>query len=257
MRKPHTQPHHTHPHKPTTTPTHPTTHARTPAHATTPPHATALALTLFTIALLTGCGNTTKPATTAAAASTTTPAGQPTTPANTQPPSTQPATTTPAQPAAVKHLPVVDEEIGLSSPVVREERFIPARYTCDGQDTPPPLRWRKVPPGTKELMLDILKIRAVNNQLYFAWAITGIKPTTHQIDPPHLPPGTITGTNTNGQTTYHLCQPKHTTETYVVALFALPHHLPAKPGFNALQLRNQAEHTAEYQSLFAYKYTRP
>jgi phosphatidylethanolamine-binding protein (PEBP) family uncharacterized protein len=225
-----------------------------PRHKPSRKTSTALALALTSL-LLAGCGGTTKPATT----STTTAASaasQPTTTTTTA--ETQPATTTTAKaPAARKHLPVFDEEIGLSSPVVRNEGMIPVRYTCDGQDTPPPLRWRTVPHGTTELMLDILKIKPVDNELYVAWAITGIKPNTRQINPPHLPPGTITATNSNHETAYHVCPPKGPTETYVAVLFALPHHLPAKPGFNPIQLRSQAEHTAEYQSLLAFKYTRP
>jgi phosphatidylethanolamine-binding protein (PEBP) family uncharacterized protein len=213
----------------------------------------ASALTTALLALA-GCGDSNKTTTTSASKPPiTTTTGQPTT--SSQPaPTTATTTTTPSQHVS-EHTPV-NEKVQLSSPVMQPEGEIPARYTCDGKDTPPPLRWETPPPGTTELMLDIIKITPVNNKLYFAWAITGIKPTTHQLNPPALPAGIITGTNSTGSTGYHLCPPNNTKENYVAVLFALTRHLPAKPGFNATQLRLQAENAAPYESLYIFHYTR-
>ncbi|HSZ68921.1 MAG TPA: YbhB/YbcL family Raf kinase inhibitor-like protein [Solirubrobacteraceae bacterium] len=149
-----------------------------------------------------------------------------------------------------------NERIVLTSPVIPSEGAIPSRYTCDGKDISPPLRWREIPPGTSELMLDVLKTKPVNGQLYFAWAVTGLKPTLPGLNAGKLPAGAIVGTNSAGHRGYHLCQPKGTDEGYVIALFALPHHIAAKPGFNAAALRLTAEHTAKYQALYIVNYER-
>jgi phosphatidylethanolamine-binding protein (PEBP) family uncharacterized protein len=148
-------------------------------------------------------------------------------------------------------------EIGLTSPVVPHlNAAIPARYTCDGANTPLPLRWSGIPAGTKELMLDIIKFSPVNGKLFYAWAVSGLKPTTHGITDGKLPDGAIPATNSTGQRTYSLCPPKGSAESYVAVLFALPHRLAAKPGFDPAQLRHEAEATADFQGQLAFTYER-
>lgn len=41
----------------------------------------------------------------------------------------------------------------LSSPAFAAGEAIPSRYTCDGGDVSPPLRWSEVPPGARSLVL--------------------------------------------------------------------------------------------------------
>ncbi len=43
--------------------------------------------------------------------------------------------------------------IRLTSSAFSEGAAIPARYTCDGQDISPPLKWSNIPPGTKSFAL--------------------------------------------------------------------------------------------------------
>lgn len=148
-----------------------------------------------------------------------------------------------------------NERIVLSSPAVSSSG-LQSRYTCDGQDVPLPLRWKGVPPGTAELMIDVIKVKPVANKLYFSWAVTHISPTTHEIREGKLPPGAVVGTNGDGQAAYHLCPPKGQVESYVAVIFALPHVLRARPGFDPAKLRLQAEHMATYQNLLIFNYTR-
>jgi phosphatidylethanolamine-binding protein (PEBP) family uncharacterized protein len=196
--------------------------------------------------ILAGCGGSNKTSTTSASRLATT--------------STATTTTTTSQPTTsttndTEGIPS-NEKVQLSSTAIPPEGAIPVRYTCNGQDTPPPLSWETPPPGTVELMLDVIKLKPVNDKLDFAWAITGIKPSVHHLNPPRLPAGVIVGTNSSGRPGYYFCPPKGHTENYVAALFALPRHLPAKPGFNATRLRLEAEKTAHYESLYIFHYTR-
>ena len=43
--------------------------------------------------------------------------------------------------------------IQLTSSAFAAEASIPAKYTCDGEDVSPPLKWGGVPPGAKSLAL--------------------------------------------------------------------------------------------------------
>src|ERR1700723_791734 len=223
------------------------------AHTTT----ATLAATLTLLAALTGCGSSNT--TTSASNDTPTTSSNQNTPAPTPPPPTNPTTTTtPTSKTASTHAPPEPaptvEKVELTSPAFHPEGPIPVRYTCDGKNTSPPLRWKGIPPHTAELMLHLLNFKPVNGKLYFDWALTGISPTSHEAAPGTTQPGATTGTNSAGQTTYHLCPTSKTQETYVAVLFALPHHLPAKQGFNPQTLRLQALHTAKYESLLLFNY---
>ncbi len=44
-------------------------------------------------------------------------------------------------------------EFTIESPAFSDQGAIPPRYTCEGEDIAPPLRWRGVPEGTRTLVL--------------------------------------------------------------------------------------------------------
>ena len=44
-------------------------------------------------------------------------------------------------------------EIKLTSPAFKEGGMIPSKYTCDGEDISPPLKWDNVPPGTVSIAI--------------------------------------------------------------------------------------------------------
>ena len=43
--------------------------------------------------------------------------------------------------------------IQLTSSAFEEGRFIPSKYTCDGENISPPLKWSNLPKGTKSLAM--------------------------------------------------------------------------------------------------------
>lgn len=105
-------------------------------------------------------------------------------------------------------------------------------------------------------MIALMQAKDVNRKIQFIWAATHIPPTpTGEITNGKLPPGAVTATNSNNKTSYHLCPPKGTPETYVTVLFTLPHKLPAKQGFNPTTLRHQAEKQATHQNFLFFHYT--
>ncbi|HUN77874.1 MAG TPA: YbhB/YbcL family Raf kinase inhibitor-like protein [Solirubrobacteraceae bacterium] len=139
---------------------------------------------------------------------------------------------------------------------MRPEGALPARYTCDGHNQPPPLRWKKVPAGTAELMLDVMKIAPVNGRLFVAWAVAGLKPSLRAIGAGKLPAGAVVGANSLGQASYDLCPPKGPSESYVAVLLALPHKLGLQTGFDGREARDRAIHEATFESSLIFSYQR-
>jgi Raf kinase inhibitor-like YbhB/YbcL family protein len=62
----------------------------------------------------------------------------------------------------------------LTSPAFRSGGAIPKRYTCDGADVSPPLRWSTPPAGTRSLALSVIDLDAQGFRHWLAW---GIPPT--------------------------------------------------------------------------------
>jgi phosphatidylethanolamine-binding protein (PEBP) family uncharacterized protein len=199
-----------------------------------------------------GCGGSGSGATTTGKSA----SGQPGAATNAGSTSTKTAAAQPTAHVAESQSAPTVAKVEISSPVVVGEGALPSRYTCDGADISPPLHWQGIPPGTKELMLDILNLEPVNGELYFDWAVTGINPKSHGTKAGSPPPGAIVGTNSAGKQGYTLCPPRHGTKTaYLAVLFALPHHLHATPDFDAATLRRDAEHTAQYEGFLGFHYT--
>jgi Raf kinase inhibitor-like YbhB/YbcL family protein len=118
-----------------------------------------------------------------------------------------------------------------------EER-LPATYTCDGKDISPPLRWRGIPQGTKELALLVLNLEPVNEALFFDWAVAGLDPSLESLEADQLPKGAILGRNGFGRNAYSICPPEGQ-ETYIFALYALSRKLSPKQGFDPAALRQK------------------
>jgi phosphatidylethanolamine-binding protein (PEBP) family uncharacterized protein len=202
-----------------------------PTHPAVPLLAALAALSLAAA----GCGTTSNPTTADQAASI-----------------THPSTTN-------KHLqaqvPTV-EKIEITSPAVNTSQQLPARYTCNGADTSPPLHITGVPKGTTQLALDILNVEPVNGKLYFDWAVANLPPTLKNIPAGQLPKGATTGINSNGQPHYTLCPPTNKPTHYIAVIFALQHPLNTKPSFNATTTRTQALHNAKYEGFLSFTYTK-
>lgn len=134
-------------------------------------------------------------------------------------------------------------DIALTSPAIPHLEGLtgqlPFRYTCKGQNTPPPLRWRGIPTDAAELQLYVMSLRPVDDKLFFNWAVAGLNPKLTRLQPANLPAGAIVGRNGYGHTTYSICPQAGEREQYVFALFALPTRHPPKQGYNPLVLRKQ------------------
>ena len=63
----------------------------------------------------------------------------------------------------------------LSSPAFEHERFIPSKYTCEGENVNPPLRIENIPAGTKSLALIVDDPDAAGGT-FIHWLVWNIRP---------------------------------------------------------------------------------
>lgn len=170
-----------------------------------------------------------------------------------QPPTVSTATTSASSPSGGE--PAVTIEVTI--PGLLAEGYIPARYTCDGANTSLPARWSKVPAGTSELAMFLVRLDSPAKHPFFDWAVAGLSPNSHGVEAGRLPAGAVVGRNGFGRVGYSICPPRGSVEEhYILRLVALPHPLAAKPGFDAGALFNEAERHAKVVGLAGGVYTR-
>jgi phosphatidylethanolamine-binding protein (PEBP) family uncharacterized protein len=116
-------------------------------------------------------------------------------------------------------------KIELRSPAIHGTS-LPATFTCDGKNTPPPLEWGTVPPGTGSLVLFVVGIAPRPNSSRYTisvdWAVAGLNPHLHRLDPGRLPHGAVVGVASDGRRHYSICPKAKTLEQFQFELYGLP-----------------------------------
>jgi phosphatidylethanolamine-binding protein (PEBP) family uncharacterized protein len=209
----------------------------------------------------TGCGDSSSKSsstqtTSANRASTAPPAG---TSLTTPPAGTGATAPTPAGTQASKSPPkghAAPAAIIVSSPVLKATLPIPTRYTCRGADESPPLSWKRIPKGTAELALFIAdqEEKGQNGEPPIYWAVASLPPTSKGLAAGRLPAGAVVGRSSTGKSGYAVCprQSNGGVQHYLVALYALRHRVPAKPGFNATAFLEKVSDSTESEGLTAF-----
>ncbi len=165
------------------------------------------------------------------------------------------STTTTAANGPTNRPPAVTIEVTI--PGLLKEGFFPKRYTCDGANISFPVRWSRVPSGTAELAMFLVKLNSPVKHPFFDWAVAGLNPSSHGVEAARLPAGAVVGRNGFGQLGYSICPPRGSVEEhYILRLVALPHPLAAKPGFDPEALFKEAERSAKVVGLAGGVYTR-
>ena len=121
--------------------------------------------------------------------------------------------------------------IELTSSAFRAGGTIPAKYTCDGRQTSPPLAWADVPAGTKSLALLMADPDAPSGT-FVHWTVYGIAPTMRRFDAGKVPSGAEQGENSFGDERYGgPCPPEgDDAHHYVFNLYALRADPKLEPG---------------------------
>jgi hypothetical protein len=116
-------------------------------------------------------------------------------------------------------LPASPVTMRLTSPALHDGAPMPRRFTCDGADTSPPLRWSGAPSATRELALVVEDLDA---DRFLHWTLLAIPPSTTSLAAGAVPSGTVQTPNGFGKQAYGgPCPPKGKAHRYRFSLYAL------------------------------------
>jgi Raf kinase inhibitor-like YbhB/YbcL family protein len=111
--------------------------------------------------------------------------------------------------------------ISVQSPAFGEGQPIPRRYTCDGENVSPPLRWTGIPAGTGSVAVVVDDPDAPAGT-YTHWVVVNIAPTITSFDQAHAPPNAQQVVNSAGKAAYTGPCPPAGTHHYRFTVYALP-----------------------------------
>jgi Raf kinase inhibitor-like YbhB/YbcL family protein len=140
----------------------------------------------------------------------------------------------------------------VTSPAFHNGGAIPTRYTCDGKDVSPPLRWSHVPTRARTLALRLDDPDAPGGT-FTHWTIWNLSATTSGIAAGAK--WSFQGTNSFGRVGYGgPCPPPGSRHHYVFRLYALDTRLTIRRGARSTQLaaglRGHVVGTARLVGLF-------
>lgn len=128
-------------------------------------------------------------------------------------------TATSASPAAIT----------VRSRAFADSAAIPARFSCRGGNTPPPLAWAGIPSGTASIALVMDDPDAVGGT-YTHWVVFNLPATASGITGGHLPPRAAQARNSGGQAAYLGPCPPSGTHHYRFTVYAERRRLPLPDG---------------------------
>lgn len=142
----------------------------------------------------------------------------------------------------------------LTSAAFADNRLIPEKHTCKGENISPPLIVKDAPDGAQSLALVMHDPDATSGD-FLHWTIWNIDPKLDEI-----PEGTVPSTAVEGQTDFRKsgyggpCPPSGT-HHYIFELYALDMMLPLGPGAKRTELTAAMEgrvlEKAQLTGLFA------
>jgi phosphatidylethanolamine-binding protein (PEBP) family uncharacterized protein len=109
---------------------------------------------------------------------------------------------------------------------------IDRRYTCRGGDQSLPVRWSRVPRGTKEIVVFVVTVG--HRPTTLNWAVAGLRPSLGGIGAGRLPARSVVGRNSFGRAAYSVC-PRTSAVPVVISIVvvAVQRRLAVRRGFDA------------------------
>ncbi len=136
------------------------------------------------------------------------------------------------------------DSIAVESPAFADGATIPRRYTCEGEDTSPPLRWSKVPAGTAEVALVVDDPDAPGGT-FVHWVVVHLDPGRRALAEGSLPPGARQARNSAGKAAWlGPCPPKGPAHHYRFTVYALQRRVAVDPSTGPDQARSAIERLA-------------
>lgn len=110
--------------------------------------------------------------------------------------------------------------MNISSPSFENNSTIPLKYTCDGEDINPPLKFSKIPSEAKSLVL-IMDDPDAPMGIWVHWTVWNIDPRTTEITENSVPSGAVEGKQSWGRSGYGGPCPPSGTHQYFFKLYVL------------------------------------
>jgi Raf kinase inhibitor-like YbhB/YbcL family protein len=126
----------------------------------------------------------------------------------------------------------------ITTTVFQEGGNIPSKFTCDGADANPPLRFEGVPAEAKSLAL-IVDDPDAPGGLFTHWLVWNIDPKTTAVEENGAPSNSVQGKNDFGKSGYGGPCPPSGTHRYFFKIFALDRQLDLAAGSKRAQLDAQ------------------
>jgi Raf kinase inhibitor-like YbhB/YbcL family protein len=132
-------------------------------------------------------------------------------------------------------------EIKLTSPVFQHMGMIPAKFTCDGADVSPALKWSDPPSGTRSFAL-IMDDPDAPGRTWVHWVLYDLPAQARELPEgvpiqPKLESGALQGNNSFPKTGYGgPCPPRGPAHRYFFKFYALDAQTGLKPGATKVEL---------------------
>lgn len=126
------------------------------------------------------------------------------------------------------------------SSAFRNGEMIPAKYTCQGENINPLLRWEEVPAEAKSLVL-IADDPDAPAGTWVHWLVWNINPKTGEIKEGETPSGAVLGTTSFGSLGYGGPCPPSGVHRYFFKLYAVDEKLTLEKGAGIDKLEKAIE----------------
>jgi Raf kinase inhibitor-like YbhB/YbcL family protein len=111
--------------------------------------------------------------------------------------------------------------VTVASTVFKERERIPEKFSCKGDNVPPPLSWSGIPSGTTNVAIMVTDPDAPKG-VFVHWIVTGLPASSSGSITGRLPSGAHTEANSTGQAVYTgMCPPSGATHRYIFEVVAL------------------------------------
>lgn len=151
--------------------------------------------------------------------------------------------------------------IEVTSPAFGEGGSIPSKYTCDGQNVSPPLRWNTIPDGAKSIALIVNDPDAPRGD-WVHWVVYDLPASVRELGE-RVPPdegilgnGGRQGKTDFGKIGYGGPCPPSGTHRYLFKVYALDKQLGLSPGATKAQLFKAMETHVLAEGQLVGKYAR-
>lgn len=142
----------------------------------------------------------------------------------------------------------------VTSPAFKHEGMIPSRYTCDGRDMTPPLRFEDLPKGAASLAL-VLDDPDAPMGTFDHWVVWNIPPGTTSVEEGREPQG-VQGRTSFGRMGYGGPCPPRGVHRYFFKLYALDAMLNLPAGSRKRDLEQAMKGHVIEQAVLMGKYSR-